>query len=261
MPAAPSDVTQPAVADRCAEAGNDFDPFARGSLIAEVPGMRVLGMSLGESQQVNWHKAPRSTTMIFANVSGIAVEIQRPPFRCVLQAGEFYIVPPGMAMTMYSSDGSPVSFTLFQYGESLFSTQLEPPARRFAYERTAPPALPAQARPEQSQEDLSRYHLGLTRLDVLAAPPNMRLLVQGHGVYECATWHSHDNITDNFFCVQGYALIATKNPDVRRVLAPGEVYMVAAGVLHFVSGAEGKPCVVLVLQGVGVYNSVDYDFK
>jgi len=45
-------------------------------------------------------------------------------------------------------------------------------------------------------------------------------------------------------------------PDGARVLAPGEVYTVPAGVPHMVSGNAGQPCELLILQGVGVYNYV-----
>lgn len=234
----------------------EFGPYDDVGLISAVPGLRVFTVSLARDQHIPWHRVPRSTVTIFANMPGLAVEVIEPHFRTVLGAGEYYSVPADLAMTIYSSDGTPSSFTVFQYGESFASVLVEPPATRFRYQRT-PPMRPAVPRPVRQTAALDGYRLGLTTLDVLASPPNMRLLVQGHGEFECAPWHSHDVITDTFFVCEGYALIATRDPDETHILGPGDIHEVRPGTTHLVGGVDGQPCLLLVLQGVGEYNSVE----
>jgi quercetin dioxygenase-like cupin family protein len=185
------------------------------------------------------------------------VQIKKPPFRCVLQAGEFYSVPPGVEMSVYAIGEVPLPFVLFEYGTSFESIATAPPSLAFFAERpkasdqaTAPP-LPAAIRYED-------FDTGFSRMDVLAAPTSLRLIVQGHGVRQCVPWHSHDHITDTFFCTRGIARIATESGSESgvHVLEPGDTCEVGHGIPHFVSGQGGMACELLVLQGVGNYNYV-----
>ncbi|ARP84677.1 hypothetical protein CAL12_21615 [Bordetella genomosp. 8] len=93
-------------------------------------------------------------------------------------------------------------------------------------------------------------------MDVLFTAPAIRLIAQGHGPSQCVPWHSHDNISDAFFCLSGRLRIATRAPDRIVLLDPGDSHTVPPGVAHFVSGEAGRPCEMLIVQGVGAYNYV-----
>jgi len=239
--------------------GADFDPFNGGATIAEVPGFRALRVELASDAQLAWRVSPCATTTVFACRVGVAVELKRPAFRCVLKAGEFYSIPPNADWTLHGPRGVAGEVVIFQYGEALESICVDPPDAPAQYERSASPASNLIETPIDCAEDLGLYSLGLNRLEVLACPPNLRLLIQGHGPYECAPWHSHDAITDTFFCVEGRAQIVTRTAAERHLLLPGDSFEVGRGVPHLVSGVDGASCLLLVLQGVGIYNNVLQD--
>ncbi|WP_395346284.1 cupin domain-containing protein [Variovorax sp. UC122_21] len=234
------------------------DPFsaAHCTSVAEVPGLWVRRVALAANQPVAWFRSLRATALFFAHRSGLAVQIQRPPFRCMLEAGEFYSVPPGVDLSVYAVDGAPIEFTVFEHGEGLERRASAAPTLAHVGEPTRRARVePAAA--VHTHADTARLVPGLARMDVIASPPELRLIVQGHGVDECVPWHSHDRIADTFYCVSGVARVAVRDPEEgARVMAPGEVYTVPAGVPHMVSGNAGQPCELLILQGVGVYNYV-----
>ena len=69
-------------------------------------------------------------------------------------------------------------------------------------------------------------------------------------------WHSHTNIQDTFYVLEGRLRLFLREPkeDVR--LAPGETYVVRPGRPHLVTnGGEGS-ATFLVLQGIGEYDYV-----
>jgi quercetin dioxygenase-like cupin family protein len=69
-------------------------------------------------------------------------------------------------------------------------------------------------------------------------------------------WHSHTNIQDTFYVLEGRLRLFLREPkeDVR--LAPGETYAVRPGRPHLVTnGGEGS-ATFLVLQGIGEYDYV-----
>ncbi len=95
-------------------------------------------------------------------------------------------------------------------------------------------------------------------MDILAIQPQLRVVVQAHGPYECVPWHTHDNVADTFLAMDGYVQLAVKDPDEIIILAPGEIYSVVAKRPHFVSSVGSAECTVMVLQGVGFYNYKAY---
>lgn len=218
-------------------------------------------MALEPGGQIAWHRAHRATTLVFAAEGRLAIQIQRPPFRCVLTPGEIYSVPPGVDMTVFTTPEDPARFCIFEHGEDFLREPSEAPtlahvgersaARREA--RTAADGGPLPHGAEHSQ----RLVPGLARMDVVASPPLLRLIVQGHGENECIPFHSHDQITDTFFAMSGHVRIETREPDASHVLMPGESVAVPSGVAHRVSGNAGQPCEMLILQGVGRYNYVE----
>ena len=69
-------------------------------------------------------------------------------------------------------------------------------------------------------------------------------------------WHSHTNIQDTFYVLEGRLRLFLREPkeDVR--LTPGETYVVRPGRPHLVTnGGEGS-ATFLVLQGIGEYDYV-----
>ncbi|WP_162581518.1 cupin domain-containing protein [Variovorax sp. PBS-H4] len=237
------------------------DPYANAnpgttSAIAEVEGLRARHVRLDRGTAVPWHVKPDSRTMVYAHSDGLAVQIRKPPFKNTLKRGEHYTVPPNVAMSVYAADGCEIDFTVFEYGNSLAALAVDPPSLDYVIERSRASGEQIQEALHDEATDYASFAAGFSRMDVIAAPPGLRLIFQGHGVRECVPWHSHDNIADTFFCVKGTLRIATRSPERVVELAPGDVHEVAAGVPHFVSGLGGTPCEVLILQGVGTYNYV-----
>ena len=69
-------------------------------------------------------------------------------------------------------------------------------------------------------------------------------------------WHSHTNIQDTFYVLEGRLRLFLRDPkeDVR--LAPGETYAVRAGRPHLVTNGGDTSVTFLVLQGIGEYDYV-----
>lgn len=246
-----------------ADGDYSFDPWARAcvEVLAEVPGLRARRMALAPSAGIDWHRARRATTLVFVAEGRLAVQIQRPPFRCVLQPGEIYSVPQGVDMTAFTPPDAPARFCIFEHGEDFVREPSEAPTLAHVGERSASRRevrAGADGGPlPHDAEHSERLVPGLVRMDVVASPPSLRLIVQGHGENECIPFHSHDQITDTFFAVNGQVRVETRDPDAAHVLMPGDSVAVPAGVAHRVSGNAGQPCEMLILQGVGRYNYVE----
>lgn len=232
----------------------DFCGDARVETIAETPGFRVRHVSLSEGQSLKWFRMNHASTTFFACNDGLTIRLKNPPIRWNLRAGETYTVPPHMELTACSENGQPISFVALQYGDSLKADPVEGPSSDFSFGRSMTPRPGIGPRPAASDKELHRYRHGLQRMDILALFPELRVVVQAHGPYECVPFHTHDNVCDTFLAMEGYSLLALKDPDEVIVLAPGESHPVAARRPHFVGGVDGAPCTVMVLQGVGVYN-------
>src|ERR1700730_17858486 len=69
-------------------------------------------------------------------------------------------------------------------------------------------------------------------------------------------WHSHSNVQDTFYVIEGELRVFMQDPkeDVR--LKPGETYSVRAGRPHLVTNAGKTSATFLVLQGIGEYDFV-----
>ena len=69
-------------------------------------------------------------------------------------------------------------------------------------------------------------------------------------------WHSHTNIQDTFYVLEGRLCLFLRDPKEEVRLAPGETYAVRPGRPHLVTnGGEGS-ATFLVLQGIGEYDYV-----
>lgn len=69
-------------------------------------------------------------------------------------------------------------------------------------------------------------------------------------------WHTHTNVSDTFYVLEGEMRLHLQNPKEAIVLKPGQSYAVAAGRPHLVANAGARSMTFLVLQGVGEYDYV-----
>src|SRR5882724_8060724 len=69
-------------------------------------------------------------------------------------------------------------------------------------------------------------------------------------------WHSHTNIQDTFYVLEGRLRLFLRDPKEEVRLAPGETYSVRPGRAHPVTNAGEASATFLVLQGIGEYDYV-----
>jgi quercetin dioxygenase-like cupin family protein len=69
-------------------------------------------------------------------------------------------------------------------------------------------------------------------------------------------WHTHTNVSDTFYVLQGEMRLHVQNPKEAIELKPGQSYAVAPGRPHLVTNAGTRSMTFLVLQGVGEYDFV-----
>ena len=71
---------------------------------------------------------------------------------------------------------------------------------------------------------------------------------------EVIPWHSHSEIADHFFVLEGELTVETSAPDDCRTFANGDRYQINAGHAHQTSNRGTKDCRFLIVQGVGRYD-------
>ena len=69
-------------------------------------------------------------------------------------------------------------------------------------------------------------------------------------------WHTHTNVSDTFYVLEGRMRLYLQNPKETVELAPSQIYQVAPGRPHLVTNAGKSSMTFLVLQGVGDYDYV-----
>lgn len=69
-------------------------------------------------------------------------------------------------------------------------------------------------------------------------------------------WHSHTEISDTFYVLEGDMRLFLQHPKEDMRLRPGDSYAVAPGRPHLVTNAGQTSLTFLVLQGVGAYDYV-----
>ena len=89
-----------------------------------------------------------------------------------------------------------------------------------------------------------------------AARPGFRIAELQISPTQKVPWHSHSNVQDTFYVIEGELRLFMQDPkeDVR--LKPGETYSVRAGRPHLVINAGKTSATFLVLQGIGEYDFV-----
>ena len=71
-----------------------------------------------------------------------------------------------------------------------------------------------------------------------------------------APWHSHSNVQDTFYVIEGELRLFMKDPEEDVRLKPSETYSVRAGRPHLVTNAGKTSATFLVLQGIGEYDFI-----
>ena len=71
---------------------------------------------------------------------------------------------------------------------------------------------------------------------------------------ELIPWHSHSEIADHFFVLDGELTVETRAPDDYRTLGIGQRYQINAGHAHQTSNRGIRDCRFLIVQGVGRYD-------
>lgn len=89
-----------------------------------------------------------------------------------------------------------------------------------------------------------------------AARPGFRITELQLSPTQKVPWHSHTNISDTFYVLDGQLRLFLQDPKEEVNLKPSEVYVVRAARPHLVTNAGTKSLTFLVLQGVGEYDFI-----
>ena len=92
--------------------------------------------------------------------------------------------------------------------------------------------------------------------ELVAEAPGLRVQVLTIEGEQCVPWHHHTAISDTFFCLEGPMVVETRAPRAEYVLGPGERCEVPPKVAHYVHGLNDGPFKYLIIQGVGVHDSI-----
>ena len=89
-----------------------------------------------------------------------------------------------------------------------------------------------------------------------AARPGSRIAELQISPTQNVPWHSHSNVQDTFYVIEGELRVFMQDPkeDVR--LKPGQTYTVRAERPHLVTNAGKTSATFLVLQEIGEYDFV-----
>jgi Acyl-CoA dehydrogenases len=86
-----------------------------------------------------------------------------------------------------------------------------------------------------------------------AARPGFRISELQLSPTQKVPWHTHTNVSDTFYVLEGQMRLFLQDPKEEVNLKPGEVYVVRPTRPHLVTNGGTKSLTFLVLQGVGEY--------
>ena len=89
-----------------------------------------------------------------------------------------------------------------------------------------------------------------------AARPGFRIMELQLSPTQKVPWHTHSNISDTFYVLEGQMRLFLQDPKEEVNLKPGEVHAVRPERPHLVTNGGTKSLTFLVLQGVGEYDFV-----
>jgi mannose-6-phosphate isomerase-like protein (cupin superfamily) len=108
----------------------------------------------------------------------------------------------------------------------------------------------ADLKQEQSLRDAGHLYEAERRA-FHAERPGFRILELQLSPTQKVPWHSHTNISDTFYVLEGHMRLFLQAPKEEVNLKPGEVYVVKAARPHLVTNGGTKSLTFLTLQGVG----------
>ncbi len=89
-----------------------------------------------------------------------------------------------------------------------------------------------------------------------AARPGFRISELQLSPTQKVPWHTHTNVSDTFYVLEGQMRLFLREPKEEVKLRPGEVHVVRPGRPHLVTNGGTTSLTFLVLQGVGEYDFV-----
>src|SRR6266513_682605 len=89
-----------------------------------------------------------------------------------------------------------------------------------------------------------------------AARPGFRITELQLSATQKVPWHTHTNVSDTFYVLEGQMRLFLQQPKEEVNLKPGEVYVVKPARPHLVTNGGTTSLTFLVLQGVGEYDFV-----
>ena len=89
-----------------------------------------------------------------------------------------------------------------------------------------------------------------------AARPGFRIMELQLSATQKVPWHTHTNVSDTFYVLEGHMRLFLQNPKEEVNLKPGEIHVVRAARPHLVTNGGTKSLTFLVLQGIGEYDYV-----
>ena len=107
--------------------------------------------------------------------------------------------------------------------------------------------MPGNAQPK-------RANYSVKNAETVMAGSDVRVRLFPLAPREVIPWHSHSEIADEFFVIDGELTVETRGPDDCRTLCVGERYRVNAQHAHQTSNCGAKDCRFLIVQGVGRYD-------
>ena len=107
----------------------------------------------------------------------------------------------------------------------------------------------------ESVNDASPFY-EVERRVVHAARPGFRINELQISPTQKVPWHTHTNIQDTFYVIEGHIRVFLREPEEQVRLAPGETYTVRVRRPHLVANDGDHSATFLVLQGIGEYDFV-----
>ncbi len=99
-------------------------------------------------------------------------------------------------------------------------------------------------------------HYEVERRALHAERPGFRISELQISPTQKVPWHSHTNIEDTFYVIEGSIRLFLREPKEEVRLGPGESFRVRARRPHLVVNGGDSSATFLVLQGVGEYDYV-----
>jgi quercetin dioxygenase-like cupin family protein len=107
----------------------------------------------------------------------------------------------------------------------------------------------------ESMKDASHLY-EVERRAVHAERPGFRISELQISPTQIVPWHSHSNVQDTFYVIEGQINIFLREPNEQIVLNPGTTYSVQPRRPHMVRNTRETSATFLILQGIGEYDYV-----